>query len=319
MIDALASEMHYADHIRPVWDALPDKGRFHTKPSRLADGPPTMVASYVDAHRASGRPVIYMEHGAGQTYRPGVPSYAGGRGKSHVALFLSPSEAVAARNRQAYPSAAHAVVGCPMLDRWIGHKPANGEPVVAFAWHWEGLGVAPEARSAFGHYAQALPSLPFKMLGHGHPRAMKRLRPFYAKHGIETVESFAEVLERADVLVFDNTSAGFMFAATDRPVVVLDAPWYRKAWGGRFWDWADVGVRISEPRDLERAITMALHDQSTLRYNRRRIVREIYGELDGRDTARAVGAIVGWDAGRAMSAGAAAMERAQREFKAVPA
>jgi hypothetical protein len=289
-IDALATRPHYADHVRPVFEALPDPGVFH-RSGPLGSGVPTIVASFLDSQLARQRPVIYMEHGAGQTYRAGQPSYAGGPGKNHVALFLSPSEAVATHNRRAYPAAEHAVVGCPMIDPWIGHRPSNREPVVALAWHWEGLGVAPEARSAFRHYAEAIPRLPFRLLGHGHPRAMRRLRPFYDEHGIEIADTFEEVLERADVLVFDNTSAGFMFAATGRPVVVLDAPWYVKTWGGRFWDWADVGVRISEPRDLERAITMALRDQSTLRYNRQRITREIFGELDGRATERAVDAI----------------------------
>lgn len=289
-IDALASRSHYADHVRPVFDALPDAGVFHGK-GPLASGAPTIVASHLDSALAQRREVIYMEHGSGQTYMPRHPSYAGGRGKSHVRLFLSPSERVAAANRRAYPDVAHAVIGCPLLDRWIGHKTHNTEPVIAFAWHWEGLGVAPEARSAFRHYASAVPTLPFRLLGHAHPRAMSRLRPFYEKHGIEVAETFAEVLERADVLVFDNTSAGFMFAATDRPVVVLDAPWYRRAWGGRFWDWADVGVRISEARDLARAIEMALRDYSHSHWRRRTISRQIYGELDGQATRRALEAI----------------------------
>jgi hypothetical protein len=295
-IDALASEPHYFDHILPVLDALPPKMRGDIqRGGKLARGNPVIVASYGDAWRARQRQVIYMEHGIGQTYRTGHPAYAGGTGKDAVALFLSPSERVAELNRQRYPKAAQAVIGCPLIDRWLGHRPHNRKPVVAFAWHWDG-GVAREARSAFRHYADFLPSLPFKLLGHGHPRAMRRLRPFYVQHDIEVAESFAEVLERANVLVFDNTSAGYMFAATGRPVVVLDAPWYRNTWGGRFWDWADVGVRIGEPARLEWAIDEALADRPEQRQRREDISADIFGPLDGKATQRAVTAITDWAA-----------------------
>lgn len=297
MIDALATQPHYRDHVMPVWDALPTllRGMAHTGTRLLPPGAPTIVASYIDARLAMRRPVIYLEHGAGQTYSPGFSSYAGGRGKEMVDLFLSPSERVAAINRAAYPNAEHAVVGCPLLDKWVGYRPVNPEPFCALAWHWNGLGVAPEARSAFPRYASALPQLTksFRLLGHGHPRAMKRLIPFYEQHGIEWTADFGEVLRRADVLVFDNTSAGFMFAALDRPVVVLDAPWYQKAWGGRFWEWADVGVRISDPAQLSGAITEALRDAPRQAQRRREINREIYGTVDGHAAERAAAAITG--------------------------
>jgi hypothetical protein len=152
-------------------------------------------------------------------------------------------------------------------------------------------GAAPEARTAFPHYAAAIPKLPFRMLGHGHPGIIAQLMLFYREHQIEWTPSFAEVLDRADVLVFDNTSVGFMFAATGRPVVVLDAPWYRTAWGGRFWDWADVGVRIAEPSQLEGAINAALEDSPTLARKRTSISEAIFGPLDGKATERAVTAI----------------------------
>jgi hypothetical protein len=294
-IDALASEPHFRAHIEPVWEALPPqlRGTFLTRPTGRGVAP-VLVASRGDYARVRNRPVIYMEHGIGQTYRPGHANYAGGKGKERVGLFLSPNARVDELNRARYPDAAHAVIGMPLLDRWIGHKPKNREPVCAFAWHWNANAVAPEARSAFRHYANAIPSLPFKLLGHGHPRAMRTLRPFYAKHGIEHTDSFADVLDRADVLVFDNTSAGFMFAATGRPVVVLDAPFYRKAWGGRFWDWADVGVRIGDPRDLEYAILAALNDTQNTRWRRQEISREIFGVLDGKASQRASEAIQVW-------------------------
>lgn len=306
MIDALATAPHYADHIRPVFDALPDAGLFKTRPAAMGKGAPTIVASFADSRWAHQRAVIYMEHGAGQTYGRAIPSYAGGRGKGHVALFLSPSEPVAEMNRAVYPNVSHAVIGCPLLDPWIGYKPQNDEPVVAFAWHFNAIGVAQEARSAFDHYVHALADLAarqkFRLLGHAHPRAMGRIRPHYERMGIEVAERYTDVLERADVLVFDNTSAGFMFAATDRPVVVLDAPWYKASWGGRFWDWADVGVRISDPAQLEKAIETALADKRKQKTQRHKIVRQIYGDLDGTSTQKAVRAIEAWQAGELRAA-----------------
>jgi hypothetical protein len=62
------------------------------------------------------------------------------------------------------------------------------------------------------------------------------------------------------VLVFDNTSVGYEFAATGRPVVVLDPPWYRPsvAHGLRFWDAANVGIRVADPAALPEAVERAL-------------------------------------------------------------
>jgi hypothetical protein len=98
------------------------------------------------------------------------------------------------------------------------------------------------------------------VIGHGHPRA-SRLPRFWAKHGIEHVPDFMDVCRRADVLLFDNTSAGYLFAATGRPVVVLNSPDYRRDWtyGLRFWDAADVGVQVSAG-DLYPAVCRALEE-----------------------------------------------------------
>ena len=80
----------------------------------------------------------------------------------------------------------------------------------------------------------ALVSVGHHRLVQGSPR--HRSRPpeppreairFYEAHGIEYVPDFDDVLRRADVYACDNSSTLYEFASTGRPVVVLNAPWYR--------------------------------------------------------------------------------------------
>ena len=105
MIDVLATEPHFVDHLAAVWHALPAgaRGDFIV-PSMLRDrakargvaspGPnaqdarlPILVAAYGDQKRARrmGRTrIAYIEHGAGQAYPAdrkwfNHPTYAGGR------------------------------------------------------------------------------------------------------------------------------------------------------------------------------------------------------------------------------------------------
>lgn len=92
ILDCFTTEVHYADHLLPVWNALTDHERGfwftggggealaarvkarspHT--CVIATDPPdgeytTLVASHNDyRYTPRNRPVIYLEHGAGQTY-----------------------------------------------------------------------------------------------------------------------------------------------------------------------------------------------------------------------------------------------------------
>lgn len=113
-----------------------------------------IVASWIDAQKCSGRPLVYVEHGAGQTYRfTDGRCYAGSEGLSDVVLFLAPGEHVAHRWREAYPQAVVEAVGCPALDRHL-RPPQNQDdeddhedqderaggdehrPIVALTSHW---------------------------------------------------------------------------------------------------------------------------------------------------------------------------------------
>jgi hypothetical protein len=324
MIDALASERHFVDHLAPVWHALPDglRGRFlvadrallrHAAARGIDASPatrtaaPLLVASYGDQKRGrrfGATSFAFLEHGAGQSYG-GDPrsaqhgSYAGGRDRDDAALFLVPNERAAARWHATYPGAEVHVVGSPKIDELPARAPGPG-PVVAISFHWP-CAIAPEARTAFPHYRTALPAIArrFRVLGHGHPRFMPRLAPVYRTIGIEPIDDFDEVLRRADMYVADNSSTLFEFAATGRPVVVLNAPWYRRHvdHGLRFWDAATVGSQVDEPWDLVATVERALADPPDQRVERERVVAYVYARPLGGAARAAAEAIAEWLAG----------------------
>lgn len=286
MIDAYASEPHYRDHIAPVLEALPDSLRGSW--NRRGTGP-VIVAGYKDILAVGDRPVILMEHGTGQTYGDGHPSYAGGRNREGVRLFLCPSERVAELNRTRYPQTPAVAIGCPKLDALIGAKPKHG--TIGFAWHWNAQ-VCPESRSALRHYAPFLGEVAgrHETVGTAHPRIMRPAAKVYADAGIEVVDA-AEVVARAEVLVVDNSSIGWEFIALDRPVIWANAPWYRRDahHGLRFWE--DVDIQVDEPIELEDAIAIAQEDAPEHRMRRRSIADALYGRRDGHSAERAASAI----------------------------
>lgn len=313
MIDAFASEQHYADHLVPIWRALQERGTFWAcgpvadrldsagldpRASRRPDTDrPVMVASYRDLWTAGAGPHVLVEHGAGQQYGNASPSYSGGHGRETVGLFICPSQTVAARNRAAYASAQAVAVGAPALDAYHGGSPASGG-AVAISFHWE-CTVAPEARSAFRHYRSALMLLAARfgeVIGHGHPRVFEQLRPIYERCGIEPVADFAEVLARAGVYAVDNSSTLYEFASTGRPVVVMNAPWYRRdvEHGLRFWEYADVGVQVDEAEDLPGALELALSDPPAQAARRAEVIEQVYEATDGKAAERAARAIEDW-------------------------
>src|SRR5690606_28149453 len=133
-VDFLASERHFLDHLAPTWHALPEdaRGVFYVPDSllryaidrkavdddaygpSLAHAPRAMrkrsglVVSAASGNQSrieeAGRPSIFSEHGAGQTYRRYHSSYAGWRWRKGVRLFLCPGPHPTRLNRHAYPS-----------------------------------------------------------------------------------------------------------------------------------------------------------------------------------------------------------------------
>lgn len=317
---------HFADFLAPLYHAMPEdrrgvfyaRGRARDEARRLGvsfqsgapkNAPLVITASYEDYRAVKPSRVILVNHGIGQTYK-GVPSetkaadnpcYSGGNHRDRVVLHICPSQRDAEVNRVSGQLAA--AIGPYKLDPWLPrYRIENPEPVVAISQHAD-IHVCPETRWSFPHYKQAFirlaehaSNLGIRLLGHSHPRVVRTLQPFWESVGVEFTPHFSDVLDRADLYMVDNSSTLFEFAATGRPVVVLDAPWYRTQveHGLRFWSAADVGVRIQDPHDLEQAILTALEDVPLLRKRRERIVSQVYDgvALDGRATERAVKAIL---------------------------
>lgn len=329
MLDVYASFPHYADHLLPIWRVLdarhwPISGPYTLRGDqnwgtprpdpRIATTAPvaSLVAGWVDAliYAPEGRPLVYLEHGAGQTYA-GHPeaachdSYSGGSGLQNVRLFLVPNETVAARRRELYPGTAIAVVGCPKLDRWhvpdmrIERARLDLPPAVAFTWHFDAGDVAPEAtwawphyRIELGHVVHELQRQGLRVIGHAHPRAQRFVRELCIAVGLEWCDHLDDVFAEASVLVGDNTSALYEFASLGRPVVCMNAPWYRRdvEHGLRFWSHVP-GLQVDGPGELVDVVLEALADPAHAVEMRRAAVAEVYAFTDGRCAERAADAI----------------------------
>lgn len=324
-VDAVATWSHYVDHLAPVWKALPPehRGTFYvptgargritarhaatlgilteTLPSTPSDRL-TLVAAVVDhqAARARGRPVAYQNHGVGQAWRRAdgnlIPSGVGNP-KPGTSVFLAPGPFAAAVTREVHPDARVEVVGVPKLDHQVRSRPPHGRPLVVFSTHWDHT-VVPEARSALAHYAAAIekaaraPDVDVAL--HAHPRVARTIERLATRARIPYIYTFAEVLERATAYATDSSSTLFEFAATGRPVLVLNAPTYRREHqhGLRFWEAATVGVNVDHPDELPAAVRLALADPPAQREARARALAIAYAPLDGRATQRAVAALL---------------------------
>jgi len=340
-IDCVANESQFIDHCAPVWLAMPatDRGRFLVEP-RLLDharsrgldatpvdrlmvnrggiikpnpraNRPALVASYGDikeARRMGYGPLVFMEHGAGQSYagargpQATNPSYPGGADRSDVALFLVPNEPCAAQWRAAYPAARVEVVGSPRLDG-LPRRIPDGQTTVATSFHWDGKYVSPECGTALGTFAPVLPDLAkrFHVIGHAHPKGdwPIRMERVFRRAGIEFVRDFEEVCRRADVYVCDNSSTIPEFASTGRPVVLMNDRHYRRNvhHGGRFWTWATIGIQVDDPAFLGDAVAEALEDPEDVAIAREAALNLVYG-LRTNGAAAAVAAINDWLASR---------------------
>ena len=309
-IDVWCSRVPYVDHIEPVWNALPDesRGTFYV-PRRLMPYVKSLGIDAVEQSRRarlglviilsrselrrlpSHRRIVFMEHGVGASYNGGshLPE------RSDIVAVLT-TEAQAESHRALYGERVE-IVGCPKLDAWYGWKQEpHPRPVVAFSHHWDQKN-PPEARSSWPWDADAIEAIAasgeYKMIGHKHPSDKRDIARWCDDRGIEFVADWRDVMRRADLYVCDNSSTMYEFAATNRPVVCLSPPWYRRdvEHGMRFWSHMP-GINCSDTGDLARCIRIALRDSKTQQAKRTRAVKAAYGLADGQSTERAVHAIL---------------------------
>lgn len=306
-IDVLASETHYYKHLLPIWAALPDHLRGTVHPLRQPDhfvrpsmGRLAMVAGWQDIIPLRGLcEMIYVEHGAGQSYvdRKHDPSYSASGGQRHRGVFgyISPSETVAAR----WTNAPSVAVGCPKMDAFlnVAYQPP-AEPTVCFAWHWPCM-LVPEARTAWPHYeplfseiVQRFQAQGFKVLGHEHPKWRGKMNARMTQEGLDVLPTDGDVFAGADILIVDNSSLAFEFALLGRPVVLLNAPWYRRdvEHGLRFWSNIP-GLQVGGPEHLMSLNLWDLMPGGSLRPESERLAKEalpsVYAHRDGSSSARA--------------------------------
>lgn len=328
LIDCYASASNYLEHVLPVWLTFdPEERGMAYIPPRLHDralaagvsaeelsgsvpGPAPramLVASWSDERKCGGRPIVYMEHGAGQSYfrdrlSARNESFPGGRGHERVVLFLTPGPMAAARWREWYPEAPVIEVGCPKLDTWHTRDLTVTAAVptvalsrtVAISFHGD-VRLIPETRNAWAWYHTELGALSerFDLLGHAHRRFWGIAERRYRQLGIRATPDFADVLDQAAVYIVDNSSTAVEFMSLDRPVVLMNAPWYRRdiEHGGRFWEWAEAANTVDTRAQLAAAITDALEHPERYAAQRQRILAGVYAACDGAAAARAADAI----------------------------
>jgi len=328
-VDFQAGERHFVDHMAPLWFALPEerRGGFYTgfpnptdprfdlaarqakslgirpKPSYLPRGHEGLAVVCSVSDLAAGRReaprtrFVFTEHGCGITYNRRGPSFLGSKERKSVDLIITPNPRAAAIQRDATPAIRVESIGSsPRLDRWAGYvHEQNTPPVVALSFHWDSDWVL-ETKSALYHYRKRLDVLQgqgWEVIGHSHPRIWSTAKVVYEHWGIEPVRQFEEVMDRADLYCVDNSSTLYEFAATDRPVVVMNCPRYRRDihHGLRFWDHIP-GIQVDEPDELAGAVALALEDPVELRRLREEAMERVYPQRDGKAGERAAALIL---------------------------
>ena len=267
-IHAVTTQPQFWRHLRPIFEELPAElqGEVLTGPDghhpRVRRFPPDdvfMVGGFGSVAACGDRRVIYVEHGAGQSYLGAHSrhreSYPGGQHPPNVVGYICPNDRVA--ESWGRPAIA---VGCPALDE-IEAK-AMGADAVVFTFHWDAPLVCQEARSARPHYLAHLHQMVAWVretsrgraypLGHWHPRD-RWAEGIWRNLRVLTEPDPDRALEQAALVIADNTSLLYEAAALGIPTVVLNAPWYRRdvEHGLRFWSHVP-GLMVDDAYELIR-------------------------------------------------------------------
>lgn len=274
LVDLVAEHQHYLDHLLPIWNALPAETRGTVykvgEVAREGFGRLLMVGGYSDVIRYAHRPVIYVEHGAGQSYHdlplsvaPFYSPLQPSKQHRNVIGFICPNDEVAARWSGSYDRPTF-VVGCPKLDPWHSSLRSEHDPrTMAITFHWEPPASVwtqvPELLSAFDLYWPVIAESiarwreqGWRVISTSHPRA-EPVKQFFLGLGVEFTDLSSDILDRAEILVADNTSLSAEMMSLGRGVVFLNRPEYRREvqHGGRFWQWPErTGVSIDSPASL---------------------------------------------------------------------
>ena len=324
-VDFLATEKHFFDHSVPIFKKLPEdyRGTFFvgsaiyghakrhlnekylkttTKYPLESSREYVLVNAVGDLRKAGPKHVIYMEHGVGLSYGNLNPSYCDSSGsRKHVKMFLCPNSYVFERVNRNFPTIAKKMVGIPYMDKYANRifKVNKKNPTIVISFHWDCKGNNNFTRSAYNHYRNFIPKLKKefpRLMGHGHPRILAELDvATYKPFDIPVIRNFSDVVEKADLYMVDNSSTLFEFAFTNKPVVVMNCPYYNKKMkvNYRFWEYADIGVNV-EPTHLQGIIDgiyEALEDSEEQQFKRKKAVEATFTFLDGKCTDRAVDAL----------------------------
>ncbi|MEN1760775.1 CDP-glycerol glycerophosphotransferase family protein [Anoxynatronum sibiricum] len=332
-IDFFAWERQYFDHLLPVWEKIPDdrKGIFYmacsvneiykniienkkmavksrqsieemVKEINLPNEKQNMLIMADNNAKYVGkieRCMVRLAHGCGQTFITNDPYY---ELMQKFSLILVPNEYAQNFFQNYFPEKSIEIVGCPKLDKWSRElKRSNGKPPhIVFSFHFD-RDFVPETKTTWPYYKEKVfelsKSLDWKVSVHGHPKIYDQISLECQEEGINTIMHFEEVIETADLYVCDYSSTIYEFAYTGRPVVLLNAPWYRRdvEHGIRFWEFSNVGINCDEPADLKSCIEQALIDRMEIQVDREKAVKKVYSFIDGSASEKAATAILAYE------------------------
>lgn len=209
-----------------------------------------------------------MEHGVGLAWhrRDDLAAIA----KTQV---LAPNDFIADRYRTA--GIAATVIGTPKLDHLLA-LPSGA--AVAVGFHWTSAvysHILADYEDAIRELAERVP-----VIGHGHPRAWRRLEPYWRSLGIEPVEDFEEVVRRSKLWVCDHSSTIYEYAALGRPVVLLKGPERKpfESTGLRYTSFTGIGPH-ADPKTLVPVVLDALQAPESHAAFRREATWELFPYL----------------------------------------